>query len=506
MKPISITRNAKSISIVTQELKDQYDSRKPELTYMLPAGLVRLILNNLKEHYQIFECVFLYGNPSRKIDEPLLAQSVLSGRIWDKLLFRKPSVAYIALPESFFDASQVHLTKEEYEAVLETLSEDEYDEFDEHTLSVEGEVYILVCKNVDEYAAAVERLKVKDHKDFLDACMMLPNAFISIRDFVELTISFSDEYINNIALNGAARYFADSLIIPQEMNDIESSTELHLPQDLYEDAEKPAEDTFAAAGTVAPQNEGESSFSQNDVWAMEQLQGDVVEDIEYAEPEEFMVYDAQGQPVQFLDENENVLPILDEDGQLIQYYDEEGQPLPYYDERGQQIVVNPPQSDAADEILDEAPSANEIAQDADAQIEEEPQLLTGEPQEEPLPEAEPQPVQTAPTYSAVQRPNRQLVVTEAEVAPEPVGVPDPFSPYDENGNIDADVEEAIQNLFRRELFNVRPTQQTPKPVANPIDTQMENWVNSALDDDEDDAALFPDDAPLRRNTQRPKPE
>lgn len=251
MQPLVLTRDKNIIVIQTRE---SYNRRafSGEPTASLPAGLIRTVLSNLRRHYDIYECFLGKGDPEDiegSDDQPCVK---FKGSFISNLLGRTPYAMFTPVPEAFFDANAVQLTPEEIEDLLSEIPEEDKDNISDYTIDIEGDMFLLVTKNLEGFLEVVKKFGYKNHQSFLDAVPYLSDALISIHDTVELEIDYSDESIAAVALEGTPEYF-----IEKTENVSKPVFDLHLPDTSAQSVSVPEDELF---------EDGDDDYGEQVLW------------------------------------------------------------------------------------------------------------------------------------------------------------------------------------------------------------------------------------------------
>lgn len=178
---------------------------------LLPGRMLRRIMQNLEQHYQVFEYTFCKNN--RELNElgenvgvvPLYAGGV-SGAL--SAVTGQKCVAFLGLDASFYDTKAYRLSEEALAEFRATIPQDEQMHEEDFTVEMPADFMAIVTDDLNRFVQVAGHIKLHSKEEMQDCVARLGVAGVTVYDEVEMIVDYNDPAIPDIIMNGNEEFLS----------------------------------------------------------------------------------------------------------------------------------------------------------------------------------------------------------------------------------------------------------------------------------------------------------
>lgn len=186
---------------------------------MLPGRMLRALMQNLENHYQVLEFVLAKNDKDlRELEREGVLQKVSLSSGFLPALFGHQTVAFLGLHPSFYDENYVELSDSEIEEYRASIPQGEEMYVADFTVQVDTDFSALVTDDLNHFCKVASHLKLRDFPSMQECARRLGTALITIYDELELVVEYRDPALADIILAGLDEWLDTPVRVPS-LND-----------------------------------------------------------------------------------------------------------------------------------------------------------------------------------------------------------------------------------------------------------------------------------------------
>ncbi|MGI6315987.1 MAG: hypothetical protein ACOX17_04830 [Christensenellales bacterium] len=181
---------------------------------LLPGRMLRRIVQNLEQHYQVFEYTFCKNNKElNSLGEnvgvvPLYGKGI-SGLF--PFLTGQKSVAFLGLDASFYDPKAYHISEQALTEFRATIPEGEMMYEEDFTVYMPADFTAIVTNDLYRFVQVAGHIKLRTREEMQNCVARLSVAGITVYDEVEMIVDYNDPAIPEIIINGNEEFLSTPL-------------------------------------------------------------------------------------------------------------------------------------------------------------------------------------------------------------------------------------------------------------------------------------------------------
>ncbi len=169
---------------------------------MLPGRMIRKMVKNLESKYQICEYSEVKGRKQADMMDDVIGMIFLKGGLGSWLFGSAPIAVFQRIHTSLYDPDFIRLEDDETMDFQKRLPEDEPFNYEDFTLSMPTDYFILVASSTNKLIEVLSHLRPDTFDDVRDAIARIADASITIYDEADIYIQYSDNNFPAVMTKG----------------------------------------------------------------------------------------------------------------------------------------------------------------------------------------------------------------------------------------------------------------------------------------------------------------
>ncbi len=169
---------------------------------LLPGRMVRKMIKNIETKYQICEYCEVRGRREAEVMDDVIGNIYLKGGMGSWLMGNAPIAVFQRLHTSMYDPDFIRLEEDEVMDFQNRLPEDEPFNYEDFTLSMPADYFLMVAPSTTKLIDVVSHLRPETFDDVIEAVARISAASITIYDEADIRVEFTDENFPEILTHG----------------------------------------------------------------------------------------------------------------------------------------------------------------------------------------------------------------------------------------------------------------------------------------------------------------
>jgi hypothetical protein len=169
---------------------------------LLPGRMIRKMIKNIESKYQICEFCEVRGRKEAEVMDDVVGSIYLKGGMGSLLMGNAPIAVFQRLHTSMYDPDFIRLEEDEVMDFQARLSEDEPFNYEDFTLSMPADYFLMVAPSSTKMIDVISHLRPETFDDVREACARISTAAITIYDEADMHVEFTEERFPEILTEG----------------------------------------------------------------------------------------------------------------------------------------------------------------------------------------------------------------------------------------------------------------------------------------------------------------
>lgn len=169
---------------------------------VLPGRMLRRIMKNLEDKYQLSEYSFVKGRRAAEMKEDVISDVALRSGTGAFVMGNQPMVVFQKLHPSIYDPDFIQLTDDETMDFQSRLPDDEAFNYEDFTVAMTPDYFIAVAVDVRKLSKVLDHLRLESFEALREAVGRLCPAAITIYDEADMFVQYTDKTLPAIFTEG----------------------------------------------------------------------------------------------------------------------------------------------------------------------------------------------------------------------------------------------------------------------------------------------------------------
>ncbi len=169
---------------------------------LLPGRMIRKMIKNMEEKYQICEFCEVRGRKEAEMMDDVIGSIHLKGGVGSVLMGSAPVAVFQRLHTSLYDPDFIQLEEDEVMDFQARLPEDEPFNYEDFTLSMPADYFLMIAPSSIKMIDVISHLRPETFDDVREAIARISSASISIYDEADMHVEFTDEGFPELLTEG----------------------------------------------------------------------------------------------------------------------------------------------------------------------------------------------------------------------------------------------------------------------------------------------------------------